>query len=134
MGSKDPSAVAESGGRLRVVWRSQRRARRYRSRTLDVTDTELLEGMGTLEDYAHYTYDTGTGEDDWYARGTAGLFLTPDVADPLLVRQQVDRAQGFLEPFRPLPVRFVCITNASSHAEVLAPDPVTGEEWSDVLT
>ena len=128
---KEPAAVVDGGGGLRVFWRSQRRANLYKSRTIDVNDVEMLARLGTFDDRAHYTYDTGLGEKDWYARGTVGLYLAPDTEDPDLVTQQLDRAQGFVEPFRPLPVRFVWLTEPIVIEEVINTDGLIGEEFFD---
>src|SRR5205823_2982133 len=105
-GNKEPAAAIDSTGDMRVVWRSQRRARRYRSRTLDFDDAIMLAEMGTFDDRAHYTYDTGLEPDDWYARGTVGLYLTPDTNDAATIAAVIDRTTSFLEPFRPAPVRY----------------------------
>lgn len=130
-GNKEPAAVIDGLGDLRAFWRSQRRGQRYRSRTLDVTDSEMLDGMGTFEDHVHYTCDTGRSEDDWYSRDSVGLYLTPGVNDPAEVEAQLNRLRGFVEPFRPVPVRFVWLPSPPTHAEVIQPDPGVAEEWSD---
>jgi hypothetical protein len=130
---KEPGAVEDAGGRLRVFWRSQRRGEVYKSRTIDVNDAEMLARLGTFEDRAHYTYDTGLGNEDWYTRGTVGLYLTLDTEDPDAVAQQLDRVQGFVEPFRPLPVRFVWLTDPVVVEEVINTEGLIGEEFSDEI-
>jgi len=124
---KEPVAVEDGSGELRVFWRSQRRGNLYKSRTIDVNDTEMLARLGTFEDRAHYTYDTGVENEDWYARGAVGLYLTPGTEDPDLV----DRVRGFVEPFRPLPVRFVWLTEPIVIEEVINTDGLIGEEFFD---
>ncbi|MBV7337524.1 hypothetical protein KFU94_56710 [Chloroflexi bacterium TSY] len=127
---KDPAvAIVDQGGteQLRIFWRSQRRAVWYRSRTLDTTDEKMLGRLGTYEDRAHYTYDTGQGNDDWYARNTVGLYLTPDTADPVKIEQQVTRTRHFVEPFQPLPVRLVWVPEVEVYEEVIDTDRLIDE-------
>lgn len=131
---KEPTAVVDSGGHLRVIWRSQRRTNLYKSRTMDVNDTEMLARMGTFEDRAHYTYDTGLENEDWYARGAVGLYLTPDTGDLDLVARQIARVRGFVEPFRPLPVRFVWLTESTIFEEIICSGGLVGEEFTDDIT
>jgi hypothetical protein len=130
-GNKEPVTVIDQAGHLRVFWRSQRRSPVYRSRTLDVNDPEMLGAMGTFGDYVHYTYDTGLTEADWYSRGTVGVYLTPDTTVPTEVEAQVERLRGFVEPFRPVPVRIVWLPQTPLHHELIAPATTAVEEWSD---
>ncbi len=106
---KEPTAIVDGAGELRLFWRSQRGGRRLRSRTIDTSDAEMLDALGTFEDNAHYTFDTRKTNDAWYAPDTVGLFLTTDTDDEIEIRRRVDRVQRFMEPFRPLPVRFVWV-------------------------
>jgi hypothetical protein len=128
---KEPTAFVDGGGLLRVLWSSQRRSPWYRSRTLDLDDVHMLAEMGTLNDHTHYVYDTGVGPDDWYARGTVGLYLTPDTHDQAKIAAAVDRAAAFLEPFRPAPVRFTWPTRDMSIDEPIEVGDLLGEAWSD---
>ncbi len=120
---KDP-AVLEVGGDVHVVWRSQRRAMRYRSRTIDTADPAVLDGLGQFHDRAHYTYDTARRNGDWYARDTVGLYLSPDTNDAERIAREVSRVRNFVEPFRPLPVRYVWMTDPPVNLELL--DVATG--------
>jgi hypothetical protein len=129
-GNKEPAAAIDSTGGMRVVWRSQRRARRYRSRTLDLTDAEMLAEMGTFEDRGHYTYDTALGPNDWYARGTVGLYLTPDTNDAAKIAATVDRATSFIEPFRAAPVRYTWPMGDIVVDETVDVGDLVGETWS----
>jgi len=106
---KEPTAIVDAAGELRLLWRSQRGGRRLHSRTIDTSDAEMLGALGTFGDGAHYTFDTRKINDAWYAPDTVGLFLTPDTVDEAEIRRGVDRVQRFMEPFRPLPVRFVWV-------------------------
>lgn len=130
-GNKEPAAAIDSPGGMRVVWRSQRRARRYRSRTLDFTDPQMLAEMGTFEDRGHYTYDTGLDPNDWYARGTVGLYLTPDTHDAAKIAAAVDRATSFIEPFRAAPVRYTWPMGDIAVEETVDVGALVGEAWSN---
>lgn len=131
---KDPTAVVDGGGSARVIWRSQRGAMRDRSRTIDTDDADMLATLGEFEDRAHYTYDTGTWNRDWYARDTVGIYLTTDTEDPARVARVVTRVRDFVEPFRPLPVRYVWVPESAAHDEVIEIDELLGEEWSDAVS
>jgi phage tail-like protein len=129
---KDP-AVIVAGGDLHVVWRSQRRAMRYRSRTLDLDDPTVLEGLGQFHDRAHYTYDTARKNGDWYARDTVGLYLSPDTDDADRIVREVNRVSNFVEPFRPLPVRYVWLTDTPVNLELLDVGSLVDEGWTDTM-
>jgi phage tail-like protein len=131
---KEPSAVVDAGGGLRVIWRSLRRGDWYKSRTIDVDDAEMLARLGAFEDRAHYTYDTALENEDWYARGAVGLYLTPDTADPTLAERQIDRARAFVEPFRPLPVRFVWILDVDAVKEVINTAGLISDTFADEIS
>lgn len=46
------------------------------SRSVDTSNSELLQNIHTFEDKLHYTYDTGLEEDDWYSFNTVGFFVS----------------------------------------------------------
>jgi phage tail-like protein len=48
------------------------------SRTVDTSNSQLLQYVNEFEDELHYTYDTGRGEDDWYSFNTVGIFVGPN--------------------------------------------------------
>lgn len=138
-GDKEPWAVVDALGRLRLYWRSQRRGRAYQSRTVDTDDPDMLARLKTFEDRAHYTYDVGTadlssGSDHWYSRGTVGLYLTPDTADPDEVERRIGRVSDFVQPFRPLPVRFVWLTDTPVMEEFINVDGLIGEDFEDDIS
>ncbi len=130
---KEPAALVDAGGDLRLYWRSQRRGRRYQSRTLDFDDAQMLAEMRTLHDRSHYTYDTGTGNGDWYARGAVGLYLTPETANPAVITQEITRARDFVEPFRPLPIRLIWLPDAMEADEVIDTTGLISEDLTDVI-
>ncbi len=108
-GDKEPMAFVDTNDHLRLVWRSQRRGTDYRSRTIDTKDTEMLARLGSYQDRAHYTYDTGRSDNDWYARDTVGIFITPESEHP----DEIDRSrrliEGPLRQFIPINVRLVLV-------------------------
>lgn len=108
-GDKDPKAYVDADSRLRLVWRSQQRGTEYRSRTIDLGDPEMMVRLGGHEDRAHYTYDTGRGDGDWYARDTVGIILDPRLEN----RDDIDRSrrlvEGPLRRFIPIHVRPVFV-------------------------
>ena len=130
-GDKEPVAVVDGSGRLRLFWRSQRRGEWYRSRTIDTNDPDMLNQMGTFQDRAHYTYDTGRENWDWYARDAVGLYLAPDTGDPIEIQQQLDRLKTFVEPFRPVLARFIWQTVVPAEVETINIDGLIGETFSD---
>lgn len=134
-GDKEPSAVLVPGGNLRLFFRSRRRGRAYQSRTVDTADPGMLARLKTFEDRAHYTYDAGiddtASDTHWYARGTVGIYMTPDTADPVETSRRIARARDFLEPFRPLPVRFVWLTETPVMEEIIPTEGRIGETFED---
>ena len=93
----------------------------------------MLSELGTFQDRAHYFYDTGLNNDDWYGRGVVGLYLTPDTVDNAQIERQIARSKDFIEPFRPLPVRFVWLGDAVLPEEIIATDGLISEEFSDTI-
>ncbi|MFZ1983743.1 MAG: hypothetical protein WAU91_04970, partial [Desulfatitalea sp.] len=131
---KEPAACVDAAGHLRLYWRSQRRGREYQSRTIDTSDSRMIARMKHFNDRAHYTYDTGEENEDWYSRGTVGLYLTPDTLDAEAIRRKIRRTSDFVAPFRPLPVRLVWHTEAELTEEVIDTDGLIGEDFSDVVS
>ncbi len=106
---KEPVGLVDGSGQPHLFWRSQRRGRRYQSRTIDVNDKDLSSRMGTFNDRAHYTFDTGQKNDDWYAQGTIGLYLRPDAEDMGLVIRNQAAIESVLKQFLPIQTRVVFI-------------------------
>jgi phage tail-like protein len=115
---KEPFAIAQDG-QLCVVWRSQRRGRNYQSRTFDTQDPEMRARLGTFEDRAHYTYDTGTTDQDLYARDTIGIFLTPNTEVPDLIDRGRRLIKGPLREFLPIQVRPVLFILPAVYEELV---------------
>lgn len=114
---KEPSAFVDSGGDLHLVWRSQRRGRDYQSRTIDFNDAEMLARLGSFEDRAHYTYDTETTENDFYARNAIGVYLTPETEQSDVVDRNRRLVEGPLQEFLPIHVRPVLFIKPAVHKE-----------------
>lgn len=129
--AKEPAAAVLPGGDLLLWWRSQEGAARFRSRTVDVDDAEMLARLGSFDDRSHYSFDTGTTDGDWYATDTVGLYLAPTTDDPAAIAGGLERVRRFMEPFRPAPVRFVPIVEAPVAEEMLEPPAPILEELED---
>ena len=93
--------------------------------TLD-TRNEIKIGLGRwqkYEDFLTYTYDTGkNGEptnDDWYARDTIGLYLTPDTDDQQLIMKNRELIRGVLKRFLPIQIRPTFIISPPLYKELI---------------
>lgn len=101
---KEPAVVVdEHGASLLLFWRSQRRGQDYLSKTIDVGNEEQLALLKQQADRAHYSYDTGRADRDWYALDTFGLYPAAGGNDPVRNR----RIGDFVAPFLPVPARIV---------------------------
>lgn len=133
---QETAAAIDAAGQLRLYWHSQRRGDWYKSRTLDFDDADMLARLQKFEDSTHYSYDTAVANEDWYARGAVGLYLFPDTNDPDLIDRQLRRVQGFVDAFRPVPVRFVWLTSTpvlELMEEVINNDGLIGDEFDDEI-
>jgi hypothetical protein len=100
---KEPAAFIDGGGALRLFFRTQQSGELFRSRTVDMSNVDAIK-RGLFDDRWHYTYSVATDPTSYYARDTVGLYITPDQTANL---DEADRVRTLVEPFRPLPVRFV---------------------------
>jgi len=128
----EPTGYEDSAGLLHVLWTSRRRTPWYKSRTLDLNDAHMVAEIGTFNDHGHYVYDTGETNDDWYARGAVGVYLEPPLGADVVSAAQ--RASAFLDPFRPVCVRYVWPTEHLADEETIEVGGFVGESWSDVVT
>jgi phage tail-like protein len=111
------------------------------SMTAHVRDSAALALRGALDDFARYTFDTRTGNDDWYRRDTVGVYLSPAVMDPDVVDRGVERLRRVLPEFMPATDRAVFVPRHDLHTELVyaydqpgAPEPYfVAESWSDAL-
>ena len=88
-------------------------ARYAGSTTVDTRNTDKLALRGQFEDFQTYTYDTGQQgqrtNQDWYARDTVGLYLSPDTADQSVITQNQNLLRNALRQFLPAQIRPVFI-------------------------
>jgi len=77
--------------------------------TLDTRNATKMGLRRNLVDVLRYTYDTGTKEDDWYARDTVGIYLTPDTDDDKLILRKQSTLANVVRRFLPIQVRAVFI-------------------------
>ncbi|PID86941.1 MAG: hypothetical protein CSB13_01840 [Chloroflexi bacterium] len=139
---KEPFVMVDSGGDLRLFWRSQRRGREYQSRTIDSGDAAMIAQLGQPQDRAHYTYDTRKSENDYYARDTIGIYLTPDAENPDLEDRNKRLINGPLKEFIPINIRPVLFILPAVHKEYVytydfpeaEPRRVIGETYSRSTT
>lgn len=82
--------------------------------TVDTRNTAKIALQGKVNDFQTYVYDTGPngqrGNNNRIARDTIGLYLTPDIADPVQIAALVSRLANVLPDFIPLSERAVFIT------------------------
>lgn len=85
------------------------------STTFDSHNRDKIALWGAFEDFQAYSYDAGDRgtrtEDDWYARDTIGLYLTPNRANEREIGLMKDRIRRVLEEFMPMTDRAVLITS-----------------------
>ncbi len=91
------------------------------STTIDVRNRARIGGHGQLEDILHYTYDTGKKNEDWYARDTIGIYLSPDTENQQLITRSQELVKGILHKFLPIQLRTVFIINPSVYKESIYP-------------
>lgn len=114
--------------------------------TVDTRNAGKIALRGKFEDFQTYTYDAGkNGErtnDDWYARDTIGLYLTPDTMDAEKRALGISRIKKVLGEFMPITDRVVFIPRLNLHTERVYTYgvPLTGESrfinefYEDTLT
>lgn len=150
-----PAALGLSDGGAKVWFRSNESlpyrsplypgsrtfdARYSGSTTIDTRDSSKFGVSGRFDDILHYLADTGRGNDDWYARDTVGVYLTPDTDDDSLIITKRDQIEKLLRDFLPIQVRAVVIIQQVFPEAVYNYDrPATateaprfiGERWLD---
>ncbi len=118
---KDPAVFVDATTALRLLFRTQRGGEIYRSRTfispaaaaqLGETVEPSASLRGLVADRWHYTYSTNhtdpTDPSSYYSRDAVGLYIIPDDSMTRAPYEaEGERLSALVEPFRPLPVRFV---------------------------
>ena len=98
-------------------------ARYAGSTTFDTRNVAKNALRGQYEDFQTYVYDAGPGgqrsEHNWYARDTAGMYLTPDTENPILIERNQSLIQSALRQFVSVGVRLVFIIEPSVHQEAV---------------
>jgi hypothetical protein len=96
--------------------------------TIDIRN-EIKNRLGRwqkYEDFLTYTYDTGKNgkptDDDWYARDTIGLYLTPDTDDQKLIMKNRELVKGVLKRFLPIQTRPIFIIEPPIYKEYVYTD------------
>ncbi|HEX8722751.1 MAG TPA: hypothetical protein VF736_19190, partial [Pyrinomonadaceae bacterium] len=84
-------------------------ARHSGSTTIDTRNSGKFGALGRIRDTMHYLYDTRRGNDNWYARDTVGIYLTPDTDDAALIIRKRNQIESLLRSFLPIQVRAVLI-------------------------
>lgn len=87
------------------------------STTVHTRNAAQLALRGEFGDFLGYTFDTATGDGDWYRRDTLGVYLAPDTMDPERVARGVDRLRAVVPEFIPATDRAVFITRGELHTE-----------------
>jgi hypothetical protein len=84
-------------------------ARYSGSTAVDTRNAAKIGQRKNFQDSQRYTYDTLKGEDNWYARDTVGIYLTPDTIDQALVVRRRNQIEAVLREFLPIQVRTVFV-------------------------
>jgi hypothetical protein len=135
--SRQPAAVVEAAGDLRLFLTSQKTGDRFRSRTVDTeftpaTGREAVANqlakttIGGFADRLHYTSDTRRIPQAMVARDTVVLYLTPnDGQTDAQHAQTVAALRAFVTPFQPVTTRIVYNVKQSGAAgfTAMAADP-----------
>lgn len=123
---KAPALVIDNKGDLRLFFRTNQSityqskiypntttidSRYSGSTTIDPRNRGRIGERLKMEDILHYTYDTEKYDADWYARGTIGIYLTPDIEDEHLIMQRRELIKSLLDRFLPIHTRAVIIIN-----------------------
>lgn len=80
------------------------------STTANALNTSEIALRGSFDDFQTYTYDTQKTNDDWYARDTIGVYLTPDIIDEEKIEVGLSRIKNVLRKFIPITDRAVFMT------------------------
>jgi len=115
---------------------------RYSGATsVDFRNLAKNSAKGLIKDIQCYTYDTGKNENDWYARDTVGIYLTPDTEDQTFIISNQNFIKNVLKQFLPAQVRAVFIIEPPVYKEQIytydfpeeKPQKVITEEFFDKL-
>jgi hypothetical protein len=124
---REPEALVDASGGLRLFFASQESGGRFLSRTFDTrftpagrlaaSNVAAKAAMGGPQDRLHYSYDTRDVKEAFSARTAVGIFLDPaDGQAPAVHQAAADVLRASLAPFRPLTTRFVYYLRQASGA------------------
>lgn len=89
--------------------------------TVDTRNAAKIALREKFEDFQTYTYDAGKNgvrtNEDWYARDTIGIYLTPDTMDAEKIALGISRIAQVLGEFMPVTDRAVFLTRSDIHTE-----------------
>lgn len=106
--AKEPGvAVPPSGAYVSTYWRAQLLGERYTSRTFDTADADAKAALTSVDDWNHYTYDSGRTPTSRVAYDTVGVHFTVPNDFPGDLTKEVERIRAFVETYRPATVRIV---------------------------
>ena len=152
---KEPAAVVDAKGKLRLFWLSQRRgyfrekdeksSRGYPflSCSLDRQNGEMLTharlGIKSFDNRVHYTYDTRKpsrweNTDVWCNWNTVGVFLTPPVFESELITRGQQLVEGLIRKFLPAQIWIVFIIELPVVDETVYTYDFPDKEPSHVIT
>ena len=115
-----PVGLEAADGTMRLLFRSNetqvytsplyptsitRDARYSGTTTVDTRNPARISLQKNIEDILHYTYDTGKKEENWHARDTIGIYLSPTTNDQKLIIRKQSQIQNVLRRFLPIQVR-----------------------------
>jgi hypothetical protein len=99
-------------GSFSLFFRSTESESAFQSRTY--TNDPEAKKRSRPDDRWHYLHDSARTKEDWYARDTVGLYLTPPLGSSPTPAEVLDkqaeinaRVKQLIEPYRPLQVRFL---------------------------
>jgi hypothetical protein len=93
------------------------------STTIDTRNAAKIGMRSQFEDFQTYIYDVGRNgkrtDQDWYARDTVGIYLTPDTEDQTLILRNQKLIENALRQFLPIQVRAVFIIEPAVYEELI---------------
>lgn len=91
--------------------------------TVDTGNARKNSLHGRFEDFQTYTYDTGKNgqrtDEDWYARDTVGVYLTPNTESKELIARNHKVVKSVLRQFLPIQVQPVFIIEPVLYKEMI---------------
>lgn len=89
------------------------------SSTVDTSNSANIASIGTFDDTLQYTYDTGSGERDWYAYNVVGIFVRPGDGETVdTAKRKLTKLHAGFELFLPANVRGTVIVEMDPQVDV----------------